>query len=384
MPRKHFQNVRARRTASFAEGDSDSAPKRENPHFTKASFFRVIPALLAGALFAGAASVLASTTIGTNINTAGTLTITSSTATSTLSTGGLTIGTNQFVVQQTSGNVGIGTTSPWGFLSINPNVIGTGPEFVVGSSTATSFIVTNGGQLGIGTTSPGTFNTSGIPAQVAIDGNGGNNRDQLIINRGPGSSQFFTFAEDSTGHQFTAASPSSNTKMLILQSRAFDDGSSSGNPVGIVFQMAEDRAGSINKGEVARFTREGYLGIGTTSPYAILSVTNSGSTATTTMALRPISGQTANILDIYNTNGTLGTVINSSGNMGIGSTTPTQVLSVTGNGMFGSTATTTLYLQSTVANKGGCIQLMGANGTSQFRAYATTTGPMILESGTCQ
>jgi hypothetical protein len=40
------------------------------------------------------------------------LTVTGTTATSTFSTGGLTVGTSQFVVQQTSGNVGIGTTTP--------------------------------------------------------------------------------------------------------------------------------------------------------------------------------------------------------------------------------------------------------------------------------
>ena len=37
---------------------------------------------------------------------------TSTTATSTLSTGGLTVGANQLVVEQTSGNVGVGTSSP--------------------------------------------------------------------------------------------------------------------------------------------------------------------------------------------------------------------------------------------------------------------------------
>ncbi len=51
------------------------------------------------------------------------------------------------------GSVGIGTTSPWGLFSINPNGI-TGPSFVVGSSTATKFIVANSGNVGIGTTSP--------------------------------------------------------------------------------------------------------------------------------------------------------------------------------------------------------------------------------------
>ena len=45
-------------------------------------------------------------------------TATSTTATSTFSTGGLAVGTNQFVVQQNSGNVGIGTTSPSQLFSV--------------------------------------------------------------------------------------------------------------------------------------------------------------------------------------------------------------------------------------------------------------------------
>jgi len=64
-------------------------------------------------------------------------------------------------------NFGIGTTSPWAQLSINPNGI-TGPAFVVGSSTATNFIVTNGGNVGIGTTTPmGLFTVTGSTFPIA-------------------------------------------------------------------------------------------------------------------------------------------------------------------------------------------------------------------------
>ena len=51
------------------------------------------------------------------------------------------------------GNTGIASSTPWGLLSVNPNGI-TGPAFVIGSSTATKFIVDNGGNVGIGTTAP--------------------------------------------------------------------------------------------------------------------------------------------------------------------------------------------------------------------------------------
>ncbi|MBI2474624.1 MAG: hypothetical protein HYV68_02905, partial [Candidatus Taylorbacteria bacterium] len=49
-------------------------------------------------------------------------------------------------------SVGVGSTSPWGLLSVNSN---TGaPSFVVGSSAGTDFLVAEGGNVGIGTSSP--------------------------------------------------------------------------------------------------------------------------------------------------------------------------------------------------------------------------------------
>ncbi len=58
-----------------------------------------------------------------------------------------------FYAQSSDGNLGVGTTTPWGQFSINPNSIG-GPSFVIGSSTRTDFIVKNTGVIGLGTTSP--------------------------------------------------------------------------------------------------------------------------------------------------------------------------------------------------------------------------------------
>ena len=88
---------------------------------------------------------------------------TSTTATSTFA-GGLLAGNNSaFILDATSpanslyvasnGNIGVGTSSPWGLLSVNANgLIAGAPQFVVGSSTNTNLIVANNGYVGIGTT----------------------------------------------------------------------------------------------------------------------------------------------------------------------------------------------------------------------------------------
>ncbi len=51
------------------------------------------------------------------------------TATSTFSTGGFTVGTSQFIVQQNSGKVGVGTSSPTNTLGVGGGFIDVGPTF---------------------------------------------------------------------------------------------------------------------------------------------------------------------------------------------------------------------------------------------------------------
>jgi hypothetical protein len=88
-----------------------------------------------------------------------------------------------------SGNTGIGTTSPWGLLSVNPNALGSGvPEFVIGSSTATHFVVSGAGNVGIGTTSP--------YARLSVAGSavlGGFNGASISINNGAASDAYLYF-----------------------------------------------------------------------------------------------------------------------------------------------------------------------------------------------
>lgn len=75
------------------------------------------------------------------------------------------------------GNVGIGSSTPWGLLSVNPNSLGSGvPEFVVGSTTITHFVVTGGGNIGISTTTPEeTLMLSGTGSKFGFGGSTANN-----------------------------------------------------------------------------------------------------------------------------------------------------------------------------------------------------------------
>lgn len=64
-------------------------------------------------------------------------------------------GYGKITLATAGGLVGIASTTPWGLLSVNPSGLATGvPQFVVGSSTATKFIVTNAGKVGVGLTNP--------------------------------------------------------------------------------------------------------------------------------------------------------------------------------------------------------------------------------------
>ncbi|MDO8592435.1 MAG: hypothetical protein Q7R92_01510 [bacterium] len=122
------------------------------------------------ATLATAAIVSAATTIGNNISTAGNLAVTSATATSTFSTGGLTVGTNQFVVQQTSGNVGIGTTTPNNLLTIY-SATKAGLEFSGASGSTYKWTI------GMDKSDAGKFKIAsstalGTSDRLIIDGNG--------------------------------------------------------------------------------------------------------------------------------------------------------------------------------------------------------------------
>lgn len=73
---------------------------------------------------------------------------------------------HELVWDRTTPGFGVGTSTPWGLLSVGSSAGFTAgaPQFVVGSSTATAFIVDQGRRVGVSTTSPSsnyTFSVTG-------------------------------------------------------------------------------------------------------------------------------------------------------------------------------------------------------------------------------
>lgn len=74
--------------------------------------------------------------------------------------------------------------------------------------------------------------------------------------------------------------------------------------------------------------------------------------------------------------------------VGIASSTPGAALAVAGDGtaiIMSGEGTSTISVQSGGTTKGGCLELESAAGDgSVFRLYATTTGLVVFESGSCR
>ncbi len=213
----------------------------------------------------------------------------------------------------TTGSIGVASSSPWGLLSVNPNGIGAGPAFVVGSSTATNFVVTNAGKVGIGSTSP---------------------QSRLAVN-------ISTAAEIGLG-----ISDASNQSAAVLSYTRVD-----GLKM-IEFKRSADIVSGVislytsGAGETKLYGNSGlYIDTGATAQFRLLPNSNdiylqntntSGDIYFTGASGADLTGK----INFRNTGivnfGTAGSermVITAAGNVGIGSTTPWAQLSVNPNGI---------------------------------------------------
>ncbi|MBM3272028.1 hypothetical protein FJY94_01955, partial [Candidatus Kaiserbacteria bacterium] len=105
------------------------------------------------------------TTGSQNILIGNNISLPSATASGQLNIGNIVFGTGITGTGSTlsTGNVGIGTTTPWGKLSITGSGTGTGLAFAVADSANTPrFVIQDNGNVGIGTNSPTFFTGSGV------------------------------------------------------------------------------------------------------------------------------------------------------------------------------------------------------------------------------
>lgn len=257
------------------------------------------------------------------------------------------------------GNVGIGTTSPWAKLSVANSVSDAAnkPLFTVASTTAgtatsTLFIVQANGDVGIGTSSPyavlsvvgnavaDAFNAVNSLATSTFAGGITGPNSFTVVNRtgwvGIGTStpaspfaidgvtgliaQFGTTASSEYVGMAVSGVPRAMFGYDAVTSNAVIQGSAVGSSKGIEFNVGNNTFGS---GTAGVFSSAGNFGVGTTSPFAKVSITNSIS-------------DTANkpLLVIASTTGgtatsTLMTML-ANGNLGIGTSTPYARLSVVG------------------------------------------------------
>ncbi len=233
--------------------------------------------------------------------------------------------TTLFVINN-QGNVGVGTSTPWGRLSILTPDNASNPQFIVASSSATSFIVDAKGNAGIGGSaqSDGSTRTltlsGGLGGEIFFATNGtveGNIwSDQFGTNIWSQQATPLTFGTDnsergrfdssgnfgigttSPNYLLTLAgtsgavarfdSTSANGGGLTLSSNSSNYGfvgptkwtlASGGNLSDFGFDALNNLVFSTAEGERMRINSSGKVGIGTTNPSNLLSISGAGTAA---------------------------------------------------------------------------------------------------------
>jgi len=230
--------------------------------------------------------------------------------------------TNNLLLNPYGGNVGIGTTSPWGLLSVDAP--GGKPALVVGSST-TQFIVDASGRVGIGTANPNSLlNLFQTPADLS---------DNPTLSFGDGDTGFYETADDTLSLSIgtilryswsdSAFTGTTNDGFFLLR------GAGSAATPSYAFVGDEDTGIYSDASNYLQFSTgasnrmtinsNGYIGIGTSTPYSRLTIWGDG----------------GNIFEAVDNASSTKMIITNSGNVGIGTTSPWGLLSVNPNGISG-------------------------------------------------
>ncbi|MFA6095982.1 MAG: tail fiber domain-containing protein, partial [Candidatus Paceibacterota bacterium] len=231
--------------------------------------------------------------------------------------------------------VGIGTTTPWGKLAVNP-VAGDANQFVIGSSTRTSFIVNPAGNIGIGTTTPtGKF--------VVVSGTE-NNQGGLLVSPTAFSNRTLRIDGNKLDVLLsTTQAVDSAAGHLLLQSAsgAGNVGIGTTSPVEFVEAAKNQNAGtkilisntSVDSGSGTNATTE-FRMVGSAGNF-LGGLTAYGDDNSDVNLAGKLVLSTGSVLSNglqFRVAGSNSMIINNSGNVGIGTTSPSARLAVTGSG----------------------------------------------------
>jgi hypothetical protein len=189
------------------------------------------------------------------------------------------------------GNVGIGTTSPWGRVSVDTSNLASNsiPSFVVGSSTRTDFVINQAGRVGINAPTPS--------ARLDVRTSGAGNVAMRLI------------------------ADSFETAFRLSENSTFSN---------VDFSAVSGGSLRIDNDGYVVFNHEGNFGIGTTTPGSRLSVQknygNTGSSLFTVASSTSSNGDTA----------TTYFTVTDAGKVGIRTTGPAAYLAVNATGVIGS------------------------------------------------
>ena len=267
--------------------------------------------LLTATGFSGNLTGTLQTAAQTNVTSVGTLS-------SLTVTGDATFDTSTLKVDSSNNRVGIGTASP----SSQLHLVGTGGAFTKFERTDTT--INNNDDIGAIDFAHTDSDDSGVAATILCSGDGTGGEARLGFFTGTPTSRAERLRIDSSG---TLTTPS-GTDMNIL--------SASGMTLGSTTSTTRF---FTNNNEVVRIDTSGNVGIGTTSPSALLHLASAGPSIvledTDNNPDYEIKNGNGSFRIIDTTNSADRININSSGNVGIGTSSPSQRLTVAnGFGIF--------------------------------------------------
>jgi len=256
----------------------------------------------------------------------------------------------QRAVITNQGYFGVGTTTPSAGIHVNAPASQSPAIFEINTSEAAR--IDSAGRLLVGTSSTRLFGSTGYIPQILLEGTAGSSSTVGIVrNSANASGCSLSLGKSRATSVGGVAAVSDNDELVLIdfqgadgtglipaaRIQAFVDGTPGANdmPGRLVFSTTSD--GASIPTERLRIDSSGNVGIGTSSPSCILDVQGgAGSTIKNLNAQWVGSGtnstfRTDGVFDFQNTSGTNRLRIDSSGNVGIGVTAAAEKLHVAGD-----------------------------------------------------